>query len=142
MFRRGTTGLQVLLAHPGGPFWAARDQGVWSIPKGEYSAHEDPLAAAQREFFEETGSPAQPPFLPLGWVRLKSGKQVEAWACAGDCDPAQLVSNHFEIEWPPRSGHRQSFPEVDRVEWFTLAQARKKILPAQAVFLDRMQNML
>jgi predicted NUDIX family NTP pyrophosphohydrolase len=133
--RDGT--LEVLLAHPGGPFWARRDDGAWTIPKGELDAGEEPLAAAYREFAEELGAP--PPDgepLALGEVRLKSGKRVLGWALEGDFDPAALVSNPFELEWPPRSGRRQTFPEVDRVGWFDLDGARRKLLPGQVPLLE------
>jgi predicted NUDIX family NTP pyrophosphohydrolase len=130
---------EVLLVHPGGPFWAKRDDGAWSIPKGEYGDGEDPEAAARREFAEELGSP--PPdgeLAPLGSVRQKNRKEVTAFALAGDFDAAGAVSNTFEMEWPPRSGQRQAFPEVDRAEWFRLDAARAKLVPAQAAFLDRL----
>jgi predicted NUDIX family NTP pyrophosphohydrolase len=131
--------LQVLLAHPGGPFWTRRDAGAWTLPKGGIEDGEDPLAAAQRETLEETGIIAQPPFLPLGEVRQAGGKRVLAWACEADFDPALLVSNAFEMEWPPRSGRRQQYPEVDRVAWFDPAEARLRILAAQQPFIDRLQ---
>jgi predicted NUDIX family NTP pyrophosphohydrolase len=129
---------RVLLVHPGGPFWARKDAGAWSLPKGEYEPGEEPLAAAIREFAEETGMTPQGPFHALGEVRQKSGKTVAAWACAGAFDPARLVSNTVEIEWPPQSGRRLTIPEVDRAEWFTLDEARAKINPAQKAFLDRL----
>jgi predicted NUDIX family NTP pyrophosphohydrolase len=132
-------GIEVLLVHPGGPFWARRDAGVWSIPKGEYSDGEDPLDAARREFAEELGSRA-PDGDPadLGEIRQKSGKVVHGWALAGDLDPVTIQSNTFTVEWPPRSGRMTEFPEVDRAEWFGLDRAREKINPAQAAFLDRL----
>jgi predicted NUDIX family NTP pyrophosphohydrolase len=132
-------GIEVLLVHPGGPFWARRDAGVWSIPKGEYSDGEDPLDAARREFAEELGSRA-PDGDPadLGEIRQKSGKVVHGWALAGDLDPVTIQSNTFTLEWPPRSGRMREFPEVDRAEWFGLERAREKINPAQAAFLDRL----
>lgn len=143
MYRRGSDGApQLLLAHPGGPFWRNRDEGAWSIPKGEYEDGEEPLAAAQREFMEETGFAVTPPFLALGEVVQKSGKRILAWAFAGDCDPARLRCNTFELEWPPRSGRRQTYPEIDRVEWFGTEQARRKILPAQRPLLDRLEQAL
>jgi predicted NUDIX family NTP pyrophosphohydrolase len=143
MYRRDSSGeLQVLLAHPGGPFWVRKDEGAWSLPKGEYADDEEPLAAAQREFAEETGFEASPPFIALGQVKLKSGKLVSGWAFAGDCRPERLKSNCVEIEWPPRSGRRQQVPEIDRVQWFSLAQARLKILPAQVPLLDRLEAQL
>ena len=142
MFRRTPGGVQVLLAHPGGPFWRARDAGAWTLPKGEYEAPEEPLDAARREFTEETGFAAAAPFLPLGEVVQKSGKRILAWAFEGNCDPAQLRSNTVEIEWPPRSGHLQEFPEIDRVEWFTLDEARRRIHPAQGALLERAERAL
>lgn len=130
--------LQVLLAHPGGPFWKSRDEGAWTIPKGEYQEPEPPLEAARREFNEETGILATGPFLPIGEVVQKGGKHITAWAFAGDFDPAQLRCNTFEIEWPPKSGRMQTYPELDRVEWFGLEQAQRKINPAQRPFLDQL----
>jgi predicted NUDIX family NTP pyrophosphohydrolase len=131
--------MEVLLVHPGGPFWARRDAGAWSIPKGEYSDGEDPLDAARREFAEELGSRA-PDGDPadLGEIRQKSGKVVHGWALAGDLDADAIQSNTFTLEWPPRSGRMREFPEVDRAEWFELERAREKINPAQAAFLDRL----
>lgn len=142
MYRRTAGGVQVLLAHPGGPWWRARDEGAWTLPKGEYEAPEEPLDAARREFREETGFDAAAPFMPLGEVVQKSGKRILAWAFEGDCDPGQLRCNSFEIEWPPRSGRRQLFPEIDRVGWFPLGEARRKINPAQAALLDRLVGRL
>ena len=134
---------EVLLVHPGGPFWANKDDGAWSIPKGEHGEDEDPRAAALREFEEETGTAPPPAALAdLGSVRLKSGKQVLAYAVAGDLDPADVRSNTFELEWPPRSGRTQSFPEIDRAEWFDLTTARGKLNPAQAEFVDRLEALL
>lgn len=131
MFRIKNGELEVFLVHPGGPFWANKDEGAWSIPKGEYTAGEEPLAAAQREFEEETGSQARGPFIPLTAITQRSGKVVHAWAVEGDCDPAQLRSNMFFLEWPAKSGKRQEFPEVDRAEWFSVPVALRKINPAQ-----------
>jgi predicted NUDIX family NTP pyrophosphohydrolase len=129
----------VLLVHPGGPFWAKKDAGAWSIPKGEYvDGEEDPLACARREFEEELGTPPPDDLVPLGEVRQKSGKRVTAWAAAGDLDPTGIVSNTFTIEWPPRSGRMREFPEIDRAAWFALDEAREKINSAQAAFLDRL----
>ena len=142
MFRRQGAAIEVLLAHPGGPFWAARDAASWTLPKGAVDEGEDPLAAARREFNEETGFTSQPPYLLLGELRQKSGKRITAWAFEGDGDPRELRSNLFEMEWPPRSGRMQSFPEVDRVEWFTLPQARRKLLPGQLGFLDALETVL
>jgi predicted NUDIX family NTP pyrophosphohydrolase len=130
----------VLLVHPGGPFWATRDAGAWSIPKGEHADDEDPLTAARREFTEELGQP--PPAgepVALGEVRQKGGKRVTAWAIEGDLDPATITSNTFEIEWPPRSGRLQEFPEVDRVEWFSLEEASRRILEGQIPLLDALR---
>lgn len=130
---------EVFLVHPGGPFWAKKDAGSWSIPKGEYPADENPLDAAKREFKEETGvDPGEGPFIPLGSVRQKGGKVVIAWAFQGNCDPASIKSNTFSVEWPPRSGRRAEFPEIDRAAWFSMDEARKKILKAQVDFLERL----
>lgn len=129
----------MLLVHPGGPFWARKDEGAWSIPKGEHDEGDDALACALREFEEETGVglPAARA-LPLGAVRLKSGKRVEAWAVEGDLDATAIRSNTFEMEWPPRSGRTQAFPEVDRAEWFAPEEARRKLNPAQVDLLERL----
>ena len=142
MFRRPPAGLQLLLAHPGGPFWVRRDAGAWTLPKGELEPGEEPLVAAQREMLEETGITATPPFLPLGEIRLRSGKRVLGWGFEGDFDPARLRSNLFELEWPPRSGRHRSYPEVDRVAWFAPAEARLRILAAQQPFIDRLGALL
>ena len=143
LYRRRADPLEVLLVHPGGPFWARRDAGAWSIPKGEYEHEEDPLAAARREFEEELGAPAPAgPALELGEVRQKGGKLVRVWAVAGDLDASATTSNTFEVEWPPRSGRLIEVPEVDRAEWFTLERAREKINPAQAELLDRLSETL
>jgi predicted NUDIX family NTP pyrophosphohydrolase len=133
----------VLLVHPGGPFWSRRDAGAWSIPKGEYGPGEEPLDAARREFAEELGSPA-PAGEPsdLGEVRLKSGKRIRAWALAGDLDLESIISNMFSLEWPPRSGRMQDFPEVDRAGWFAPDLAREKLNPAQVALVDRLHEML
>lgn len=136
MYRRHGGHLEVLLVHPGGPFWRHRDAGAWSIPKGELDDAEDPLEAARREFEEETGLRPEGPFLELPAVRQKAGKVVHAWAFEGDWDPARLRSNTFEIEWPPKSGKTAEFPEVDRAEFFDLATAREKINAGQAPLLD------
>jgi predicted NUDIX family NTP pyrophosphohydrolase len=141
LFRRGGEGIEVLLVHPGGPFWAKRDHGAWSIPKGEYPDDEDPLAAARREFAEELGSPAPGgEAIELGEIRQKAGKLVRAWAIAGDLDPTEITSNTFTMQWPPRSGRVQEFPEVDRAQWFGLEEARERINPAQAALLDRLRE--
>ena len=136
MFRRKDRDLEVFLVHPGGPFWAGKDAGAWTVPKGEYVGGEDPLDAAKREFMEETGFVATGEFLDLGAVRQTSGKIVSAWAFEGDCDPGKLVSNFCEIEWPPRSKKKMEIPEVDRGAWFTVAEARRAILKSQEPFLD------
>ena len=138
LFRFRSRQLQVLLVHPGGPYFASKDAGAWSIPKGEYTEGEDPTAVALREFEEETGLRPSGPLLSLGDVRQAGGKVVTAFAVEGDLDPDTLRSNPFVMEWPPRSGRLQSFPEVDRAGWFTFAEARKKILAAQAPLLDRL----
>ena len=130
---------EVLLVHPGGPFWARRDAGAWSIPKGEYEDADDPLAAALREFEEETGTALETGELrDLGEVKQKGGKVVRAWAAEGDIDAGTVRSNTFTMEWPPRSGRTAEFPEVDRAGWFALDEAREKLNPAQAEFLDRL----
>ena len=131
---------EVLLGHPGGPAWSNKDTGVWSIPKGELHSNEDPLAAAQREFQEETSLEPNGPFVPLGTVTLKSGKIVHAWAFQGDCDPSAVRSNTCITEWPPHSGKTIEVPELDRAEFWPLVQARLKIWPAQAQLLDRFQD--
>jgi predicted NUDIX family NTP pyrophosphohydrolase len=142
LHRDGPDGREVLLVHPGGPFWAKRDDGAWSIPKGEYTDDEDPRAAARREFEEELGSalPEASELRELGEVKQKNGKRVVAYAVEGDLDASAAHSNTFEMEWPPRSGRRQTFPEIDRAEWFGLARAREKLLPAQTAFLDRLEE--
>jgi len=131
---------EVLLVHPGGPFWAKRDAGAWSIPKGEYADGEDARACALREFEEELGTPlaSQSELVDLGSVRQRNGKVVTAWAVEGDLDATAARSNTFEMEWPPRSGRRQEFPEVDRAEWFSVDEAREKLIPAQVALLDRL----
>ncbi len=139
MYRRGGERLEVLLVHPGGPFFTRKDAGAWTIPKGLLDGDEEPLDAALREFREETSFAVEArDFVELGEVRLASGKLVLAWACAGDCDPTQVQSNTFELEWPPRSGLRRSYPEVDRAAWFDVPSARAALNPAQAPFLDRL----
>jgi predicted NUDIX family NTP pyrophosphohydrolase len=136
MYRRKGSDLEVFLVHPGGPFWAKKDAGAWSIPKGEYSDGELAIEAARREFQEETGFAVNGDFLELGAVRQAGGKVVSAWAFEGDCDPAQMVSNHSQMEWPPRSGRQIDFPEVDRGGWFSIQEARRRILKSQEPFLD------
>ena len=135
-------GPEVLLAHPGGPFWSRKDEGVWTIPKGLIAAGETPLAAARREFFEETGHRPEGELFPLGQARQLSGKIVQIFAVKGDWDAGLLQSNSFEMEWPPHSGQLQSFPEIDRARWFGLSEARSKILKGQEVFLDRLLEAL
>jgi predicted NUDIX family NTP pyrophosphohydrolase len=142
MYRRRGGAVEVLLAHPGGPYWGSRDDGAWTLPKGAVDEGEAPLAAAQREFTEETGFAVVPPFHLLGELRQKSGKRITAWAFEGDADPRDLKSNHFDLEWPPRSGRMQSFPEVDQLGWFDLAHARRKLLAGQAPFIDALERVL
>jgi len=142
LFRRKRGRLQVFLAHPGGPFWADRDAGAWTIPKGLLRTGEDPLAAACREFEEETGITPVGPFLPLGSVRQKAGKEVHAWAWEGDADPAATVSNTMSVEWPRGSGTRLRFQEVDRCEWFSPTAAKEKLNPAQGELVARLRKSL
>jgi predicted NUDIX family NTP pyrophosphohydrolase len=143
LYRLGSGGPEVLLVHPGGPFWARRDAGVWSIPKGEYEDGDDPLACALREFEEETGSTLPPgELVELDDVKQKGGKVVTAWAAEGDLDADAVRSNSFTMEWPPRSGRTAGFPEVDRAGWFGIDEAREKLNPAQAEFLDRLVERL
>lgn len=142
MYRRKNGVLQVFLVHPGGPFWEKKDLGAWSIPKGEYTPEEDPLSAAQREFHEETGLKAHGPFTPLTPLKQPSGKIIQAWAFEGDCDPKSIKSNTFSMEWSPRSGNVQEFPEIDRGEWFDLEEATQKIQPGQVGFLLELQQLL
>jgi len=136
LFRQRDKAVEVLLGHPGGPFWSRKDQGAWTIPKGLIGPGESPPSAAQREFAEETGYRPGGEAIPLGSAKQPGGKVVHVWAIEEDWDPADLQSNTFEMEWPPRSGQRQSFPEIDRASWFAIAEARLKILKGQAVFLD------
>jgi predicted NUDIX family NTP pyrophosphohydrolase len=143
LYRLRGGGPEVLLVHPGGPFWARRDAGVWSIPKGEYEDGDDPLACALREFEEETGSTLPPgELVELDDVKQKGGKVVTAWAAEGDLDADAVRSNTFTMEWPPRSGRTAEFPEVDRAGWFGIDEAREKLNPAQAEFLDRLVERL
>jgi predicted NUDIX family NTP pyrophosphohydrolase len=143
MYRRVNGALEVLLAHPGGPLFARKDAGAWTVPKGEYGSDEEPLAAARREFEEETGfAPQAAEYLDLGSVKQRGGKTVRAWAFAGDWDVRELRSNTFSLEWPPRSGRQQEFPEIDRMEFFDLDRAREKLNPAQVDFLDRLVERL
>jgi predicted NUDIX family NTP pyrophosphohydrolase len=138
LFRRTRGGLEVFLAHPGGPFWEDRDLGAWTIPKGLVEEGEDPMTTAVREFEEETGIRPEGPFLPLGSVRQKAGKRVHAWACEGEADPRRVRSNKMRAEWPRGSGRWLTFPEVDRCEWFQAGRARGKINAAQAELIDRL----
>ncbi len=143
LFRHQIRGMEVLLVHPGGPFWARKDDGSWSIPKGEYDAGEDPLVCARREFEEELGvATPDGEVRDLGEVTLKGGKRVRAWALEGDLEVTQIKSNTFEIEWPPRSGERSTFPEVDRAGWFGLEHARVKLNPAQVELVDRLAQLV
>ena len=142
MYRRRDGNLEVFLVHPGGPFWAKKDFGAWTIPKGEYESDEDPLAAAQREFQEETSFLSTGPFLPLGTIRQASGKMVTAWAFGGDCDPARLVSNTCMIEWPPHSKRQIEIPEIDQGRWFHLEEAAERIRKEQAPLLDALTEKL
>jgi len=142
MYRVKNAKLEVLLVHPGGPFFQNKDDGAWSIPKGEPEEGEELLSVAQREFAEETGFKSSPPFVELSPITQKGGKVVHAWAFAGDCDPAQLHSNTFKLEWPPHSGRMQEFPEVDRAGWFDLCEAKRKIKAAQIPLLDELKRKL
>lgn len=142
LFRRGGGTLQVLLGHPGGPFWRRRDRGAWTIPKGLVSDGETLLSAARREFAEETGHAVTAEVIELGKASQPSGKVVHVWAASDDWDLADFRSNTFEMEWPPRSGRQQRFPEIDRVDWFEIAEARSKILKGQTIFLDRLLERL
>ena len=138
MYRRRDSKIEVFLVHPGGPFWAKKDLGAWSIPKGEYLDQEGPLGVAQREFEEETGFTPEGPFIELNDLKQPGGKIITAWAFEGDCDPTKLRSNTFVMEWPPRSGRRMDVPEVDRGCWYSLEDARSRLLAGQRAFLDRL----
>jgi predicted NUDIX family NTP pyrophosphohydrolase len=142
IYRQRNGAPEVFLVHPGGPFWAKKDDGAWSIPKGEFAPGDDPLATARREFTEETGFTIDGPFTALAPVKQPGGKIVHAFAVAGDCDASSIRSNTFTLEWPPRSGRRQEFPEVDRAGWFALAAARDKILKGQLPLLDALEQRL
>ena len=142
LFRRGSAGLEVMLVHPGGPFWAKKDAGAWSIPKGLADEGEDFLAAAKREFLEETGMPVAGAFLELGVHKQASGKTIAAWACEGDFDPATLNSNTFSLEWPPRSGRTAEFPEVDRAAWFAIDEALVKINKGQKPIVTALEALV
>ena len=141
-FRLNSKKVEFLLAHPGGPFWKNKDLGAWSIVKGEYNPDEEPLTAAKREWAEETGLKLSGKFIPLQPVKQKSGKEILAWAIETDIDPAQIKSNTFEMEWPPKSGRKQSFPEIDRAEWFSIKEAKKKINPAQVTLIEELIQLL
>ena len=141
LFKKVKGNLVVFLVHPGGPFWKNKDEGAWSIPKGEFANEEDPLLAAQREFEEETGQKITGDFVELKPVKLKSGKMVYAWAVEGDVDADHIVSNTFTVEWPYKSGRWQTYPEVDKAAWLTLDEARKKINMAQTALLDELENL-
>jgi predicted NUDIX family NTP pyrophosphohydrolase len=142
MYRQREGALEVFLVHPGGPFWARKDAGAWTVPKGEYTDEEQPLNAAIREFQEETGFAAEGPFAELGTITQASGKVVTAWGCAGDVDPEKIISNSCEVEWPPRTGKLITIPEVDRGAWFAMDEAKAKIFPAQQPFLERLKKLL
>jgi predicted NUDIX family NTP pyrophosphohydrolase len=137
LFRKRELTLQLFLVHPGGPFWRNKDSGAWSIPKGEYEQGEDALEAAKREFREETGIEADGEWLPLGEIKQPSGKWIAAWALEGDCSPSAVRSNMFRMEWPPKSGRQQEFPEIDRADWFSVNEAKKRIVKGQVGFIDR-----
>ena len=138
LYRRRPGGIELLLVHPGGPFWKNKDEGAWSFPKGEYSEGEDAAAVARRELHEETGVSVDGELSPLGSVKQAGGKVVHLWAAEGDCDAAAIRSNTFTMEWPPKSGRKQEFPEVDRAGWFTPDEARRKLLEGQRPFVDRL----
>jgi predicted NUDIX family NTP pyrophosphohydrolase len=142
LYRHRDSALEIFLVHPGGPFWKNKDSGAWSIPKGEFDEREDPLQAARREFYEETGCSVDGSFIALRPVRQAGGKMVHAWAVEGDCEAESIRSNSFTIEWPPRSGQRKEFLEVDRAGWFSLELAREKILKGQLMLLDELQRIL
>jgi predicted NUDIX family NTP pyrophosphohydrolase len=142
MYRRRKGNLEIFLVHPGGPLWAKKDLGSWSVPKGLPGEGEDLLSAARREFEEETGFQASGDFIPLSPVKLKGGKVIHAWAFEGDCDPSMTESNTFSMEWPPRSGNQQEFPEIDRAGWFDAEEAKKKINPGQAGLLEELEHIL
>ena len=142
LYRHRDSALEIFLVHPGGPFWRNKDSGAWSIPKGEFEPGEDPLKAARREFHEETGCSVDGSFIALRPVRQAGGKIVHAWAVEGDCEAESIRSNSFTVEWPPRSGQRKEFLEVDRAGWFSLELAREKILKGQLMLLDELQRIL
>lgn len=140
LYRIQNSRIEVFLVHPGGPYWSKKDDGAWSIPKGEFNENEEPLAAAKREFEEETGIKISGEFIQLNPVKQKGGKMVYAWAVEGDIDPAKIKSNSFEIEWPPRSGKMKSFPEIDKAAWFHQSDAQKKIIEAQTAFIKELES--
>jgi predicted NUDIX family NTP pyrophosphohydrolase len=140
LYRKRETGVEVLIVHPGGPFWAKKDDGVWSIPKGEYLEGEDALSAAKREFHEETGSALAGPCLELMPVKQPGGKIIRAWAVEGDLDAESIRSNSFSMEWPPKSGRVQHFPEIDQARWCGLTVARQKLLAGQRIFLEELER--
>ena len=142
MYRRAAKAVEVFLVHPGGPYWAKKELGIWSIPKGEYAIGEDAFAAAKREFQEETGLTPKGEFRELSPIKQRGGKLVKAWAFEGDCNPADIHSNPFTMEWPPRSGQSQTFPEVDRADWFRLDDAKERILEAQINLLEELEELL
>jgi predicted NUDIX family NTP pyrophosphohydrolase len=142
LYRKRNQTLEVFLVHPGGPFWARKDPGAWSIPKGEHTPDEDPLEAARREFEEETGFTVEGDFIELPQVKQRGGKLVKAWALEVDLDPGQIESNTFRMEWPPQSGTFKDFPEIDRAAWFPMDTARRKILRSQAPLLDHLKQLL
>ena len=142
MYRRRHGGLEVFLVHPGGPFWQKKDVGAWSIPKGEYTTDEDPLEVAKREFQEETGFKATGKFVPLTSRKQPSGKIITAWAFEGDCNASAIRSNTFSMEWPPHSGKQEEFPEVDRAGWFSIPDAKEKIIKGQSSFIDELTQIL
>jgi predicted NUDIX family NTP pyrophosphohydrolase len=142
LYRFKNSSLEVLLVHPGGPFWKNKDLGAWTIPKGEFTDEEDPLDAAKREFEEETSFPPPEKYIELTPIKQKSGKAVFAWAAEGNIDTEKIQSNEFEMEWPPHSGKKQKFPEVDKGNWFAISDAKKKIIPAQLNFLEELSSLL
>ena len=142
LYRINAGALEVFLVHPGGPFWAKKDAGAWSIPKGEFDRGDEPLEAAKREFLEETGSPVDGAFIELTPLRQPGGKLIHGWAVSGNIDPSSIKSNTFSMEWPPRSGTQRLFPEIDRGGWFTVPQALEKLLPGQHRFVHELQEKL
>lgn len=142
LYRRTNAGIEIFLVHPGGPFWQNKDDGAWSFPKGEHGASEDPLSVARREFQEETGCEVDGDFMPLDAVKQPSGKVVRLWAVEADCDAGAIRSNTFSMEWPPKSGRAEEFPEVDRAGWFSPSDAKRKLLPGQRGFVDQLCDRL